>query len=276
MNLRSGLLESMPYSLSRWTDVPAAKWEWFERCLATGSMAAFDQRTALPNMWSLNPDDVLSLVWWTKNPRNLIDHVAKLRPYRNLINLTITGWEEVEKGAPTRQQAKQLLTETVAAYGPGNVVWRFSPVPILPEAEVLDRYADIAQHAYKAGLRRVFLSFIQSNDLITEPRTKEQKVSAMFAFANAVPGIEVLLCQDDRDAFLGMKGLPTNLQTGICVAPDDFDDGSFQLDTCGCVMMVDPFTINESCTMGCRYCYAADKSLSDQKRNTTRKLPVLK
>ena len=45
---------------------------------------------------------------------------------------------------------------------------------------------------------------------------------------------------------------------------------------CGCVLMADPFTINESCTFGCQYCYAADKSLAPKKRNTTKgHLPVV-
>jgi sulfatase maturation enzyme AslB (radical SAM superfamily) len=81
---------------------------------------------------------------------------------------------------------------------------------------------------------------------------------------------------------------PNNLASGICESGERFAvippvDPTNLLTSvlrqeralppregCGCALAVDPFTINETCTMGCSYCYAADKSLASKKRNTTK------
>ncbi len=120
----SGKAENMPYSLSRWTDVPAAKWPWFEQQLNQQWMVALDPK-GIPSKWSLKPEDTLGLIWWTKDPTNLLANVDLLKPYRNKVHVTITGWEEVEKGAPTFLKARKLLKKTAEAFGPENVTWRF-------------------------------------------------------------------------------------------------------------------------------------------------------
>ena len=73
MSLLSGVDEGVPYSLSRYTDVPNSKWAWFQSCLESKKMVAFDPRKAsAPGVWSLQPEDTLGLVFWTKNPMNLL------------------------------------------------------------------------------------------------------------------------------------------------------------------------------------------------------------
>jgi sulfatase maturation enzyme AslB (radical SAM superfamily) len=130
------------------------------------------------------------------------------------------------------------------------------------------------------GISSVFVSFVQTNDLMTEPRTNLDKLWTLMAMADAAPDTRILLCNDDASALTGEhvphSVVPDHLRAGICVAPGVVGLEAAAVDGCGCVMMADPFTINESCTMGCRYCYAADKSLSDAKRNTTRRLPLVK
>jgi hypothetical protein len=265
----SGLTERIPYSLSRYTDLPASKWSWFEQCLSSKVMVAFDPRTAAPGLWSLSPDDTLGLVFWTKNPTNLILSQKRLEPYRVTVHMTATGWSEVEKGAPTLDQAGKLLVEAAKAF---QVYWRFSPIPNLPEDELLSRFRRLLAYARDAGLRQVFVSFLQPNDQVPEsrpPGARYDLLNRMADIAEALFGIQVVLCKDDR-TFAGWSG--QRFATEACVQAVDFGgERRVHLENCGCVLMVDPFTINESCTFGCAYCYAADKSLSPRKRNTTRR-----
>jgi hypothetical protein len=277
--LRSGLNENIPFSLSRWTDVPGdpGKWAWFKAQVAAGEMVAIDPRNAIPYIWSLRPEDTLGLVFWTKDPTNLIHDAAWLQDYRFKIHVTLTGWEEVEKGAPTIHKGGRLLAEAIAKFGHSKVTWRFSPVPLLASDEVVTRFRLIAPYAKDAS---VYLSFLQTNDLIPETRGDAERIQLMLRLAEVaeVWNIKVLLCNEDR-TLLGVKSLPSNLAPGICAPPEDFAIPSHSKapsEGCGCILMADPFTINESCTMGCRYCYAADKELSGKKRNTTRHhLPVV-
>jgi DNA repair photolyase len=287
MILRSGLQEALPYSLSRWTDVPAAKWDWFKAQLAEGHFTGFDPRTAMPARWSLKPEDTLGLIFWTKNPENLIRDAKLLDPYATgwshvsklVIHMTLTGWEEVEKGAPDITEGLKLLRRAVENYGIKRVTWRFSPVPMVDD--VLDRFERIAHEASRIGLKEVYVAFLQENDLMPENRSRRVRVELLKKMAVKSHGIRVLLCNEDK-SLQNEHMKPNNLDSGICESgarfvhfPDVGSEG-VRREGCGCALAVDPFTINESCTLGCKYCYAADKTLADKKRNTTKhSLPLV-
>lgn len=276
---RSGLAERIPYSLSRWTDVPAAKWAWMKEQIAQGQMIAIDPRNAVPYRWSLRPEDTLGLVFWTKDPTPLVMDAPWLLDYRFKIHVTVTGWEEVEKGAPSLALGAMKLAQAVGVFGPERVVWRFSPVPVVTDA--VERFARIARLVGPAGVRQVFLSFLQPNDLMPETRGEAERLALLDWIGEVGDkyGIAVKLCNEDR--LLAKKPkLYSTATSGICAPPEDFDLPGLEKspsEGCGCALSADPFTINESCTFGCQYCYAADKALLPKKMNTTphRKLQVL-
>jgi hypothetical protein len=273
MPLYSGKTERLPYSLSRWTDLPAAKWPWFRDQLAQGKMVAFDPRTAVPAEWSLRPEDTMGLIFWTKNPENLIRDSKLLEPYKVVIHMTLTGWEEVEKGAPSLDEGLRLLERAVSTFGADHVVWRFSPVPLVPD--VLERFEKMAACIAKTGLKEVFVSFLQENDLLPETRQQIVRFELLKQMAVRSHEMNILLCADDRKTLGSVRARPENLQHGICEDGKRFSRFPAQ-DDCGCCLAIDPFTINETCTFGCAYCYAADKSLAPKKRNTTKhSLPVV-
>jgi hypothetical protein len=273
--LRSGREESVPYSLSRWTDLPGStqKWQWFEQCLAFGQMIAFDPRTGVPSVWSLRPEDTLGLVFWTKDPRNLIAAQLRLQGYDVSVHVTATGWSEVERGAPSLEDAGHLLIETAKAFS--LVRWRFSPIPLLPDWVVLERFKILLGYASTAGLKEVFVSFLQPNDRIPETRTKEQRFALLNELADeaAQVGVQIALCQDDLSF---IDATDQRFTVDVCVPPKDFPEASPAYERCGCVLMVDPFTINETCSFGCQYCYAGDQGLASKKRNSTKSLPVIR
>ena len=271
---RSGLVERVPYSLSRYTDLPGStsKWRWFEECLSAQQMIAFDPKSGVPSVWSLAPTDTLALVFWTKNPTNLIASQLRLQPYKVVVHMTATGWREVEKGAPIIEEAGRLLVEACRAFA--RVHWRFSPIPLIADMLVIERFKRLLEYAVRAELSEVFVSFLQPNDMLPETRS----ASARFELLNrlseiaATAGVRVQLCKDDR-SLDDWQGAQFGLAP--CVPMSDFQLGEPPLEACECVTMVDPFTVNESCTYGCQYCYAGDKSLSRKKRNSIRGLPVI-
>jgi len=278
MRVKSGRAEGLPYSFSRWTDVPAAKWPWFlNAILAKRSMMAFDPRNAIPYEWSLAPEDTLGMVFWTKCPDKLAKAPFVLDQYKLKVHVTMTGWHEVEIGAPSIEEATEATKRIAGRWGKENVVWRFSPVPLVEDT--LARFEQIAK-GVEGSVDRVYLSFLQENDRISETRDRETKLQLMLDMAGvaASRGIRVLLCNEDR-TLAKVNELPENLSAGVCAPPEDFGQVGLApppSEGCGCVLMVDPFTINETCTLGCTYCYAADKNLAPKKRNTTRSLPVVR
>jgi DNA repair photolyase len=266
---KSGKSEGLPYSLSRWTDLPAAKWDWFERQLDQGWMVGFDPRTAVPSKWSLKPEDTYGLIFWTRNPRNLIDRADRLKDYPLVVHFTLTGWHEVEHGAPGLGEGLLLLAEAVDKFGPERVVWRFSPVPIVEDT--LERFSTLAARAKQLGINEVYVSFLQENDRVPELRPRKVRMELLRRMAAQEPAMTILICNDDSTfKTYDDMSVPANLRQGVCEDGKRFGRGERPpFEGCGCSLAVDPFTINEGCTMGCEFCYAADKSLSPAKRNTT-------
>jgi len=280
VNTRKGITENLPYSLSRWTDIPgsANKWAWFLEQLKQGWMTAFDQRTSIPARWSLKPEDTLGLIFWTKDPTNLFQEASRLKAYRTKVHVTVTGWEEVEKGAPTLDEGAALLRSAVKIFGAANVSWRFSPIPLVEDAA--QRFERIAWAAEAAGLKSVYVSFLQTNELLPETRSADVRRALLNEMAKmaAARRIRVDLCNEDRLLAGQTREKHWNLASGVCAPPEDFSLSNRKVppaEGCGCVMAVDPFTVNESCSFGCTYCYAADTSLYTKKRNTTKHLRVL-
>ncbi len=285
MNLRSGRAEAMPYSLSRWTDVPAAKWPWFLDRMKAGYMEGFDPRTAVPAYWSLKPEDTLGLIFWTKNPAPLVLASSLLAPYQLRVHVTITGWHEEEPGVPPLEQTLRMTRTLARIIGGERITWRFSPVPLGLGEGLYDRFERIAGDLSEFGwthIETVFLSFLQPNDRMPETRSTEERIQIMrkLAVIAGKHGMKVRLCNEDR-SLLGVEGLPPNLASGVCAPPEDFKlPGTAKppSEGCGCTLAVEAFGINESCSYGCRYCYAADETLAGKKRNTTKKihLPVVR
>lgn len=251
-------------------------------------MLAFDPTSGIPARWSLRPEDTLGLLFWTKDPSNLILDAKLLQSYKVKVHMTLTGWEEVEKGAPSLLEGVALLAQAVETFGPENVTWRFSPVPLV--SDVVARFQRILDTAAKVGLRQVYVSFLQENDLVPETRSDQERLELLIQLSDLAKTkkVKVLLCNEDNlllqsrvkflvcndNLRLQTQETYSNLTSGVCVPPAEFElTGSQPLPSegCGCVLTVDPFTVNESCNLGCAYCYAADKSLTPKKRNTTKK-----
>jgi len=274
--LKTGKAEKLPYSLSRWTDVPAAKWDWFMSQVEQGEMVAFDPRTAIPYRWSLKPDDVFGLIFWTKVPENLLSiSRTRMLPYidKTVVHVTMNDWHEVEKGAPSREKARTHFQRLVDIYGIDSVTWRFSPVPLV--GDVVERFEWLAEAVAATGVKSVYVSFLQENDLMPETRPRRTRVELLKQMAAHGHGLDILLCNEDttlqdRDAF-------RHLRRGVCedgrrfVRLEDYPStepvvaGDVRLEWlapptegCGCALAVDPFTINETCTLGCHYCLAPD------------------
>jgi hypothetical protein len=228
-------------------------------------MVAMDPRTGLPDRWSLDPAQTLGLVFWTRNSRNLVKDAALLAGHRTVIHFTLTGWHEVEARAPGISEGLELLASAVETFGVENVRWRFSPVPVVDDA--VERFARIAEGAAALGLKDVYVSFLQPNDWAPETRTCGDRQTLLWGMAK-VTTLELVLCNEDLSTPVG-----PGVRRGICEDAARFTADA-KAEKCGCALTVDPFSQNEACVYGCRYCYSGNQATSARKRNTTR-LPLL-
>lgn len=266
----SSRAENLPLSFSRWSDISgdADKWAFFERALAAGSVVAFDPRDAIPKRWSLRPEDVSELILWTKSPSRLLLGLTSVSPLVDLlpvlkVHVTITGWREVEPRVPALEVVA-LETKRLALMGI-DVTWRFSPVPLLESEQVRGRFASIAARL-GGWVPVVFVSFLAENEFVPETRGASECGALVDDLARiaAGEGIELRLCADDAATTCSApRGVCAPARSGAKTSP------------CGCGLAVDPFSFNESCDLGCRYCFVLNREMSPRKRNTTKlRLPI--
>jgi DNA repair photolyase len=258
----SGKELNLPYSFSRWTDVPIDRWSWFKELLERKEMLGFHPEQMIPYRWSLRAVDTLGLIFWTKDPTNVMCDGLQDLGYKVKVHVTVTGWEEVEGKAPSLQDGATKLSRAYKLLGDDSVIWRFSPIPILDQDEVISRFQLILDRTSESAVKRVYTSFLQPNDLIPETRSELDRLNLLVQMGEVAQqyGVRVLLCNEDK-LLAAHQDLHPNVGSGVCAPPEDFalpKRNKPLSEGCGCVLMVDPFNINESCRVGCRYCYVAD------------------
>lgn len=119
-------------SASRSTDIPAFYAKWFFERLEKGYSAWTNPFNGVRSYVSY--DKTRFIVFWSKNPYPLIDHLDKLKsrpiPLNCYIQFTLNDYvkEGLEKGVPPLDFRIKTFKQLVDKLGFGSVVWRFDPL----------------------------------------------------------------------------------------------------------------------------------------------------
>jgi hypothetical protein len=273
----------MIISASRRTDIPAFYTSWFMNRIKEGFLLTRNPFNGRPSKKvSLRPEDVDAIVFWTRNPEELIQHVPELdsNGFKYYFQYTITGYpRSLEKSVPDRQRAIKTFCQLSEIIGPRRVIWRYDPI-------IESNLVDINEHkrlfkkiavSLKGKTHRVVISFadfykktkrnlnqiagLHYRDLLTDndaliclaeymadvAKTNDMEIqSCAEAIELADIGIEHGKCIDDKllkDEF----GLSLDLKKD-----------KYQRKECGCIKSIDIGQYN-TCSHGCSYCYANSK-----------------
>lgn len=264
----------MIISASRRTDIPAFYAGWFERRVEEGFLLVRNPMNARQvSRVSLSPDVVDCIVFWTKNPRPMFDHLDCLdgRPY--YFQFTITGYgRDVEPRVPEKRgELLETFRELSRRIGAHRVIWRYDP--ILFNGVYSPEYHIRAFRSISAALEgfteRCVISFV---DLyarnrgrmgalgLSELPERELRglVSEMVSIASA-RGMAVESCAESIDlSDCGVRHgscIDARLIERIVGAPLKVGKDPAQRAACGCVASIDVGAY-DSCRNGCVYCYA--------------------
>jgi len=116
----------MIISASRRTDLPAFYAEWMVRRLKEGyctvaNLYNWNQVTRI----SLKPEDVETIVFWTRNPRPLMSYLDELdsRGYRYYFQFTILGYPRgIDLKCPPAAAAVEAFRELAERLGSKRVI----------------------------------------------------------------------------------------------------------------------------------------------------------
>lgn len=267
-------------SCSRRTDIPSCHYEWLQERLVDGQVALTNPYNGNAYVTSLKPEDVHSIVLWSKNYQNVIADPGKLVDYNLYFHFTINGYSKLlEPGIPDPTVLIFQMKSLCEKYSPEQIMWRFDPI-IISEAAELSRGPDARKEAFlhfcqsfsTFGIKNCTISFIDMYYKVKtaftfagfehkELSTEEQVAYAkdLVSIANKY-GIQLHTCSEPL--IENVEGI----QRGHCVdgarltklfgtIAINAKDRS-QRPACGCSASKDIGDYKMGCPHGCLYCYA--------------------
>lgn len=264
----------MIISASRRTDIPAYYSKWFENRINEGFLLVRNPMNIHQiSKISLSPDVVDGIVFWTKNPIPMIDHLEVYKAYPFYFQFTLTAYgKDVEKGLPSKKEKLiPAFCELSKRIGREKVIWRYDPIFIndIYTVDYHKKYfkvlaAKIGRYTEKCTIS--FLDLYRNTERNIKPLgiripTKEEELELMKSFVESANeyGFYIDTCAEEVDlSSLGIRH-------ACCIDKERFErigkckldvkKDSNQREICGCIASIDIGTYN-TCKNGCVYCYA--------------------
>lgn len=258
----------MIISASRRTDIPALYPEWFFNRLKAGEVL-------VPNPYNrkkisripLTPDRVDCIAFWTKNPEPMIPYLKAIDEmgYRYYFQMTITDYEEdIEAGVPSTSESIatfMLLSEMI---GKKRMDWRFDPILLNDKYTIayhLEKFEIMCEWLHKSA-DRCIISFMDAYKNCPYLEIEEEDMRILAKGLSEIAGkydLPLYTCAEKVD--LSRYGI----EHASCIDKEkirkligyklDIKKDPAQRKECGCVESID-VGMYDTCTHGCRYCYA--------------------
>ena len=275
----------MIISASRRTDIPAFYADWFMNRVREGyfyRINPFNSRQV--SSFSLKPEDVHAVCFWTKNPRPLIQQLDELneRGLNYYFQFTLNPYDTTfEPNVPPLQERIETMIELAGRIGQERVVWRYDPVILTsatPASWHLEQ-AEMIAGRVSAATGRLMFSFydfygrgggwlnkaltgsgITLEDITAPEHTKslEQVARGLKEIADR-HNLQIFSCSEDVElAAIGIQHgacIDGNLIRELFGVNATSNKDKNQRDACNCVESAD-MGIYNSCHFRCSYCYA--------------------
>lgn len=264
----------MILSASRRTDIPNYYSEWFINRVREGFLYVRNPMNARQvSRIDLSPEAVDCIVFWTKNPAQMIDKLGYLSDYTYYFQFTLTGYgKDIEPHLPDkREELISTFRKLSEKTGKEKVIWRYDPILINKKytAEYhLKAFEEIAGKL-SGYTEKVIISFvdlyakIQRNmrQLDIRQMTNEEIVSLAEKMAQIASRCNLIIETCAEKINLEQAGI----RHGSCIDKKLIERLSGcklrgekdrnQRQECGCLESVD-IGAYDTCLNGCKYCYA--------------------
>lgn len=264
----------MIISASRRTDIPNYYSEWFLNRIREGFVCVRNpmnvhQISRIP----LSPDVVDCIVFWTKNPANMLDKLDLLKDYQYYFQYTITPYgKDIERNIPDKNGVVIPVFKTLSEkIGSERVIWRYDPIffseKYTPEYH-LRAFRKIAGEL-KGYTQKCVISFV---DIYRKNKKRLEEANAappvgdeLWDFCKELKeiadscGMELATCTEKIDLTpLGITHnscIDRNLIEKLLGCKIISKKDKYQREECGCVESIDVGAYN-TCMNLCTYCYA--------------------
>lgn len=263
-------------SCSRRTDIPALYYEWLQERLSEKKVTLVNPYSREPYEVDLSPENVHSIVLWSKNYTNLVKDPGLLKNYNLFFQFSINGYpSELEPNIPDINIIRNQLEELCKQYDPQQVSWRFDPI-LFCQYETWDSrlkmFDSIAQEASQNGVDKCTFSFISIYGKVKESLdaknidctevSDEKKIEFTKEMVKIAEPLGIRLYSCCESVLEHVEGVNKShcvdgnlLQQLFGEKTSKAKDQSQRL-TCGCTKSKDIGSYTQRCSHRCVYCYA--------------------
>lgn len=264
----------MILSVSRRTDIPNYYSDWFIARIKEGFLYVRNPMNAHQiSKIDLSPEVIDCIVFWTKNPANMIEKLEDLQKYMYYFQFTLTGYgKDVEPNLPNKREELiptfKRLSEKI---GKERVIWRYDPILISKRYTInyhLKAFEEIAS-SLADYTEKVVISFVDlysktlrnTRKLDIRQITNEEMIEVAGEMAQIASKYNLIIETCAEQINLQEAGI----QHGSCIDKKlierllgcklTAEKDKSQREECGCFESVEVGAYN-TCLNGCKYCYA--------------------
>lgn len=285
----------MILSVSRRTDVPNYYSDWFMNRIKAGFLYVRNPMNAHQiSRIDISPEVVDCIVFWTKNPANMIEKLEYLKDYIYYFQFTLTGYgKDIEPNLPNKREELiptfRRLSEKI---GKEKVIWRYDPILINKRYTTdyhLKAFEEIAD-SLSDYTDRVVISFVDlyaktqrnTKELHLEQMTKDEMIGLAGQMAQIASKHNLIIesCAEQIDL------QEVGIRHGSCIDKKRIEKilgckligekDKNQREECGCFESMEVGAYN-TCLNGCKYCYAnfSDERVKENVRSYDQDSPLL-
>jgi len=264
----------MILSVSRRTDVPNYYSDWFLNRLKKGFLYVRNPMNAHQvSSIDLSPSVIDCIVFWTKNPANMLERLDELSGYDYYFQFTVTGYgQDVEPNVPDKKRVIIPTFKTLSErIGKEKVIWRYDPIFVNGKYTLEYHVRAFAEMARELSgyTEKAVISFV---DLYakTQRNTRDLKMRALTGDEMSSLAAELAKIAKTNNLKIescaeGIDLQAAGIEHGHCVDRElieritgfkiKCEKDKNQRAECGCFESIDIGSYN-SCQNGCKYCYA--------------------
>ena len=283
-------------SASRRTDIPSYYSEWFMNRLKEGYVLTRNPMNyhQIRNI-ELNPENIECIVFWTKDPLNLLKYLPQIdnMGYQYYFQYTLTPYgKEIEKHIRDKKELVKTFRELSQRIGSERTVWRYDPIIINKELTIqyhIERFEQLCRELQ--GCTKVCeISFcdiykklskeVKESVVLPISELQMQQTTRAFVEIGRKYDIELRACCEKEILMeAGVRPaacIDRELIQHICGYPIQAKPDRNQREGCTCIQSVD-IGIYNTCKHDCIYCYAShsEKSIIQNCLRHNPKAPLL-
>jgi len=263
----------MILSVSRRTDIPAFYSKWFYKRIEEGYVLVRNPMNAKQvSRILLDPRLIDCIVFWTKNPKTIMQNLDKLKYYNYYFQFTLNPYDKtIEVNVPDKRVLIDTFIELSQKIGKERVVWRYDPILLTPRFDKEYHFKWFGYLAEKLHpyTQKCIISFVDLYSK-TERKTKHlniitftdeimMEIAEKFSEITRKYNISLETCSEaidfSRFGINHSKCIDDKLISSIIGKRLSADKDPNQRESCGCVKSIDIGAYN-TCKHNCIYCYA--------------------